>query len=166
MTEPTLHCNIEDVAKWHPWLFLEPHIVSCAAVLAHCGDSPGTFDVECADIKSAWLADASRFRLEVAWSRETAKKAVRMRATVQPSPLVEMAATAVALLLSHRVLDLGQLDVTRYGERTDFRSTRVSCTLEVSGTELLDELGRRHREKVAQQGNRILTHVPVTTFSR
>ncbi len=56
----------------------------------------------------------------------------------------------MALLLSHRILDLGQLDVTCYGERTDFRSTTVSCMLEISGTETLDELTRRHREKVAQ----------------
>lgn len=50
----------------------------------------------------------------------------------------------------HRVLALGQLDVTRYGERTDFRSLAVSCMLEISGTEVFEELGRRHREKIAQ----------------
>jgi hypothetical protein len=36
------------------------------------------------------------------------------------------------------------------GKRTDFRSTRASCLLEVSGTLTLSELGRRHRKKVAQ----------------
>lgn len=61
-----------------------------------------------------------------------------------------MASTALALVLSHRVLRLGQLDVTCYGERTDFRSIRVSRMLEISGTESLDELGRRHCEKVVQ----------------
>ena len=56
--------------------------------------------------------------------------------------------TALALMLSHHILRLGQLDVTRYGERTDFRSARVSCMREISGTEFIDELGRRHREKI------------------
>jgi hypothetical protein len=147
---PTLRSNLEDIAKWHPWFFLEPHIVSCAAVLARYGDPPAVFDVECSNIESRWLADADRFQLEVGWSQETANKAGRLRATLQSKPLVEMASTALALHLAHRVLRLGQLDVTSYGERTDFRSTRISCMLEVSGTELLAELGRRHREKVAQ----------------
>ena len=61
-----------------------------------------------------------------------------------------MAATALALLIVHHVIDLGQLDVTSYGDRTDFRSTRRSCMLEVSGTANLSELGRRHRDKVVQ----------------
>jgi hypothetical protein len=150
MDEPTLRCNVEQIAKWHPSLFLEPHIVSCAAVLGSYGNPPAAFDVECFDIESAWLADASRFRLEVAWSAATAKKAVRLRATVQTRPLVEMASTAIAMLLAHRVLNLGQLDVTQYGERTDFRAIRASSMLEISGTESQDELARRHREKVAQ----------------
>ena len=150
VSERILRCNIEDLSTWHPWFYLEPHIVSCAAILGRYGDAPAVIDVECSGVKSAWLADARRLRLEIAWSDETARKADRLRATVQAKPLVEMAATAVALLLAHRVLDLGQLDVTRYGERTDFRSTRVSCMLEISGTEVFDELGRRHREKIAQ----------------
>jgi hypothetical protein len=150
MTERTLHCNIEDIATWHPWFFLEPHIVACAAVLARYGEPPAVFEVECYDVESAWLKDANRFELELAWSPETNKKADRLRATVQPGPLVEMASTAVALLLAHRLLGLGQLDVTSYGERTDYRSTAVSCMLEISGTESLVELGRRHRRKIAQ----------------
>src|SRR5262249_44192584 len=110
----------------------------------------------------------SRFRLEVAWSLETGEKAERLRATMQPKPLVEMAATAVALVLSDRVLALGQLDVTRYGERTDFRSSTYSCMLEISGTEALDELGRRHREKIAQATSNPLgwdSYVVVCGFS-
>jgi hypothetical protein len=150
MTERTLQLKIEDIARWHPWFFLEPHIVSFAAVIGPYGESPAIFDVECAQVECAWLAGRSRFLLEVAWSGKTANKADRMRATVQAKPLVEMAATALALALSHRVLDLGQLDVTRYGDRTDFRSAARSCMLEISGTESVDEFARRHREKVAQ----------------
>jgi hypothetical protein len=146
----TQRCKIEDLAKWHPWFYFEPHIVACAAVLARYGDPPAGLEVECAGVASAMLRGSTRFRLQISWSDETAKKADRLRATIQPKPLVEMAATAVALVLSHRVLALGQLDVTRYGERTDFRSTAISCMLEISGTEALHELGRRHREKIAQ----------------
>jgi len=61
-----------------------------------------------------------------------------------------MAATALALGIAHHVLRLGQLDVTRYGDRTDYRSLRIPCMLEVSGTETSGELGRRHRQKIAQ----------------
>ena len=68
----------------------------------------------------------------------------------KPNPTSRMAATALALVIAHHFVRLGQLDVTNYGDRTDFRSTRISCTLEVSGTETRSELGRRHRQKVAQ----------------
>ena len=64
--------------------------------------------------------------------------------------LVELAAVAVALLLVHRVVPLGTLNVMESGSRADYRSTMVQRVLEVSGTETLTELGRRHREKVAQ----------------
>jgi hypothetical protein len=118
--------------------------------LARYGQPPAVFDVECLNVGSPWMDGAEQFRLEVSWSAETADRAKRLRATVQEKPLIEMAATAPALALAHHVLHLGQLDVTSYGERTDFRSTRISCMLEVSGTEIRSELGRRHRQKVAQ----------------
>jgi hypothetical protein len=35
-----LRCAIEEVAQWHPELFLEPHIVGCVAVLSQYSDSP------------------------------------------------------------------------------------------------------------------------------
>ena len=146
----TLRCSIEDLEKWHPWFFLEPQIVACIAVLARHGPSPASFDVECLNVESAWLGAASHFRLEVSWTPETAEKAERLRATVQAKPLVEMAATALAFAITHHVLRLGQLDVTHYGDRTDYRSTRISCMLEVSGTETPSELARRHRQKIAQ----------------
>ena len=145
-----LRCQIEDLAKLHPWLFLEPHIVACAAVLLEYGESPAVFHVSCSDVESARLGGATEFNLTVAWSAKTAEKAERLRATVQSKPLVEMASTALALVLAHHVIRLGQLDVTNYGDRTDFRSLKDSCMLEISGTETFGELSRRHREKVAQ----------------
>jgi hypothetical protein len=146
----TLRCNIEDLAKWHPWFFVEPQVVACAAVLARYGHPPASIEVDCINVTSRWLGAAAQFRLEVSWSPETANKAERFRATVQAKPLVEMAATALSLVIAHHILRLGQLDVTKYGDRTDFRSTQLSCMLEVSGTETPGELARRHRMKVAQ----------------
>ncbi len=125
-------------------------------------------EVDCFNIKSRWLGDAAQFRLGVSWSPETANKAERLRATVQARPVVELAATALALVIAHHVVDLGQLDVTNYGDRTDFRSTRISCMLEVSGTTVQSQLTRRHREKVAQAiGNPLGwdTYVVVCVFS-
>jgi hypothetical protein len=51
---------------------------------------------------------------------------------------------------THIVPGLGQLDRNDYGERAAYRSPSTQCMLEVSGTEDISELGRRHREKVAQ----------------
>jgi hypothetical protein len=64
--------------------------------------------------------------------------------------VVELASVALAFALARRVLGLRHLVVTSFGERADYRAPRVSRVLEVSGTQTLVELGRRHREKVAQ----------------
>jgi hypothetical protein len=69
---------------------------------------------------------------------------------MQASPLVELAAVALALILGNRVVPLGQLLVTDHGGRADYRARKRKAVLEVSGTEVPAELGRRHREKVAQ----------------
>jgi hypothetical protein len=64
--------------------------------------------------------------------------------------VVELASVALAFVLGRRVLGLQQLVVTNRGERADYRAPAVSRVIEASGTETLSELGRRHREKVAQ----------------
>ena len=69
---------------------------------------------------------------------------------MQPKVLVGFSAIAVASILTHRVVNLGQLDVANYGERADYRSVDVPSVLEISGTEVLTEIARRHREKIAQ----------------
>jgi hypothetical protein len=146
----TLRCAIEQVADWHARLFLETHIVAAVAIMSRYSASPAVFEVECVNIASTWLGQATRFTLEVTWLEETATKAERLLSTMQMKPLVEMAATAMALALAYRILHLGQLDVARYGDRADYRALRVQRVLEISGTEIASELGRRHREKVAQ----------------
>ena len=64
--------------------------------------------------------------------------------------LVELAAVAVALLLVHRVVPLGTLNVMESGGRADYRATLVRRVLEVSGTQSLVDLARRQRQKITQ----------------
>jgi hypothetical protein len=65
-------------------------------------------------------------------------------------PLVEMASCALTMLLVYHVLDRAPLDVTQYGDRADYRFLDRPNVLEISGTENMAHLDRRHREKVAQ----------------
>ena len=150
MVMPKLQCAIEQISDWHPRLFLELHIVACVAVVGPYSASPAVFEVECENIESEWLGKAMRLRLEVSWSEETARKAERLRLTIQAKPLVEMAAASLAFILTHHVVNLGSLDVAHYGDRVDYRSLSVPSVLEISGTESSSELARRHREKIAQ----------------
>lgn len=143
-------CAIEKISDWHPRLFLEAHIVACVAVMRLYSTSPAIFEVTCDNIVSDSLGEETQFRLEVAWSEETERKAERLRATIQTKPIVEMAASALAFILTPNVINLGQLDVTDYGDRADYRSLDMQNVLEISGTETASELTRRHREKVAQ----------------
>src|SRR5262249_51386029 len=69
---------------------------------------------------------------------------------MQAGPLVEQATVALALILGNRVVPLGQLDVTDYGARADYSARKRKAVLEISGTEVPAELGRPHRDKVAQ----------------
>ena len=146
----TLRCAIEDLEGWYPRLFLQPHLVACVAVLTRYSGPPAVFDVACEEITSRWLGQDRVFRLEVAWMEETAAKAHRLLATMQQKPVVELASLALAFVLAHRLVGLRQLDLNDYGDRADYRSPSAECVLEVSGTEDVSELGRRHREKVAQ----------------
>ena len=131
-------------------MFVEPHTVAFAAVAGRYSPSPALFDVECANIPSRRLSKDSALRLEVSWHRDTAEKAARLRATMQSGPLVEFASVALALVLARRVVALGPIDVTDYGARADYRARKQRVVLEISGTEAAAELGRRHRQKVAQ----------------
>jgi hypothetical protein len=145
-----LRCAIEQIVDWHSHLFVEPHVVAFVAVASRYSPSPALFDVVCENVTSRWLGKAAAFRLEVSWHPDTAERAERLRATMQAGPLVELAAVALALVLARRVVPLGQLDVTDYGARADYRARKRELVLEISGTEVPAEIGRRHREKVAQ----------------
>jgi hypothetical protein len=131
-------------------LFVEPHAVAFVAVAGQHSSSPARFDVECRNVVSRWLGRAAECRLEVSWQDATAEKAARLRATMQAGPLVELATVALALILGNRVVPLGPLFVTDYGDRADYRARRRKAVLEISGTEVPGELERRHREKVVQ----------------
>src|SRR5262249_36612767 len=140
---------IETLSAWHPYLYVEPYAVAFVAVTGQYSVSPACFLVECEGVKSRWLGKARKLTLEVSWTEETIDKAERLRTTMPAHSLVELAAISVALLLVHRVVPLGTLNVMESGGRADYRSSLVPRVLEVSGTESLAELGRR-REKVAQ----------------
>jgi hypothetical protein len=150
MAARLLRCTIEQLADWHSHLFVEPHVVAFVAVANHYSPSPARFDVSCDNVTSRWLGKAAEFRLEVSWRDATAEKADRLRATMQSGPLVELGSVALALILGKRVVPLGRLDVTEYGARADYRARKRKVVLEISGTVVPTELGRRHREKVAQ----------------
>lgn len=146
----TFRCAIEKISDWHPYLFLEAHIVAGVAVMRSYTASPAVFEVTCENIVSDRLSEETQFTLIVSWSEETERNADRLRATIQRRPLVEMAASALAFILTPNILNLGQLDVTNYGGRADYRSLEMQSVLEISGTEAASELARRHREKIAQ----------------
>jgi len=142
----TVRQTIERLEGWYPSLFVEPRVVAAVAVLSEYSASPASFAVHGEHVPE--LAELSgEVRLDLSWTRSMEAKAERLRATMQRSSLVELAATAVALVVARRFLDLGRLEVTGYGDRADFRSTRRRAVLEVSGTELADEFLRRHREE-------------------
>jgi hypothetical protein len=150
MAARVLRCAIEQIADWHSHLFVEPHIVAFVAVASEYSSSPSQFRVECEDVMSRWLGKAPEFRLEVSWHADTAAKAERLRTTMQPGPLVELASIALALVVCKRAIPLGRLDVTAYGTRVDYRSRKKKCVMEISGTELPAEFERRHLQKVIQ----------------
>jgi hypothetical protein len=150
MASRTLRCEIEELADWYPRLFLEPYIVACVAALSRHSASPASFDVACEGIISRWLGKADHFWLEVSWTEETAEKAERLRGTMPSKEVVELASVALAFTLARRVLGLRQLVVTNRGQSADYRAPTACRVLEVSGTETVSELGRRHREKAAQ----------------
>jgi hypothetical protein len=150
MAARTLRCTIEELADWYPRLYLEPYIVACVAAMGRYSGTPAFFAVDCKGIESRWLAGTERFRLQVSWTETTAEKAERLRATMPSKEVVELASVALAFTLTRRVLGVRQLVVTSRGERADYLAPTVSRVLEVSGTETLSELRRRHCEKVAQ----------------
>jgi hypothetical protein len=169
MATRVLRCAVEQVVDWHPHLFVDPHVAALVAVANQYSGSPAPFEVECANVTSRWLGQASQFRLEVSWHGDTVAEAERLRATMQSGPIVELAAIALALILVRRVVPLGRLDVTAYGARADYRARRRQLLLEISGTEVAAELGRRHREKVAQAQDNPFgwdAYVIVCAFSR
>lgn len=145
-----LRCAIEELATWHPHLYVTPYGVAFAAVTGQYSVPPASFLIECEGVKSRWLGKAQHFTLEVSWTEETIDQAERLRTTMPARSLVELAAVAVALVLAHQVVPLGTLNVMEHGGRADYRSSVVKRVLEVSGTESAAELGRRHREKVTQ----------------
>lgn len=146
----TLRCKLEDLSGWFPQLYLEPYLVASVAVLSRYSASPASANVLCENIESRWLKGDEQFRLQVTWEELTAEKAERLRTVMPARELVEFGAVALAFTLARRVLGLKQLVVTVTGDRADYQAPTAARVLEISGTETVPELGRRHREKVDQ----------------
>jgi hypothetical protein len=111
MKPRVLRCNIEDLAVWHPHLYVEPYTVAFVAVTGQYSIPPASFLVECDGVKSRWLGQARKITLKVSWTEQTIDKAERLRTTMPARSLVELAAVAIALVLIHRVVPLGTLNV-------------------------------------------------------
>jgi len=103
----TFRSTIERISDWHPRLFLELHIVACSSVMRLYSKPPAVFEVTCENIVSDWLGEEVQFKLEVSWSEETEEKAERLRATIQTKPIVEMAASSSAFILTPNIVNLG-----------------------------------------------------------
>ncbi len=104
MKPRVLRYAVEDLAAWHPHLFVEPYAVAFTAVTGQYSVPPASFLVECEGLKSRWLRGERQCRLQASWTEATVDKAERLRATMPARSLVELAAVTVALALVHRVI--------------------------------------------------------------
>ena len=147
-----LRCAIEELSESYPHLLLDTHIAASVSVMASYSGRPARFEVECINVESPSLIGAAPVELVVDWAEGTLDRAERLRATIQSRPLLEMGSTALALVVVHRLVELGRVDVTTCGERADFRSLETRSVLEISGMESSADwqIRRRHREKVEQ----------------
>jgi hypothetical protein len=141
---------IEDTRSAQPHLYLEHCAAMAAAVMLRRSESPCALEVACQGFSPPALRGDDRFVVRVSWSEETAAMAARVLRTEQRGPIVERGAVALAALLFGKLIPGGEMRVTRSGERADYWLPGLGAALEVSGTERLRELERRHREKAAQ----------------
>src|SRR5260370_35803922 len=107
MKTRVLRYAIENLAAWHPYLYVEPYVVAFVAVTGQYSRSPASFRVECQGVKSRWLGKSRELALAVSWSEDTIDKAERLRATMPTRSLVELAAVSVALARRQRAIPRG-----------------------------------------------------------
>jgi hypothetical protein len=146
----TLTWDIEDIVPAHPDLYLEHCAAMAVAVMREHSGSPCEFLAECTGFCPQGLQERSQFRVNVAWTEETALRANRLQRTEQATPILERAAVALAALLFAHLMPNGQMRVTRQGDRADYWLPHLRCALEVSGTRAPRELTRRCRAKATQ----------------
>jgi hypothetical protein len=146
----TFEWPIEDIVAAHPDLYLEHCAVMAVALMSRHSVSPCEFLVSCEGFCPPDLGVETRFRLRVAWSHETEARATRAWRSEQPRPIIERASVALTALAFARLIPDGQLRVTKQGDRADYWLPRLHRAVEVSGTTRVQELSRRHREKLAQ----------------
>ncbi|MBI1925181.1 hypothetical protein HYR99_13145 [Candidatus Poribacteria bacterium] len=146
----TFEWAIEDIIAAHPNLYLKPCAVMAAALMSQGSALPYEFAVECEGFSPPVLGGEKTFHLRASWTEQTGLQAKRVWHTEQPKSIVERAAVALAALLFAKLIPVGEIRVTREGDRADYWLRRVQCALEVSGTENPRKLRKRHRQKIAQ----------------
>lgn len=77
MAPRVLRCAIEEVADYHPNLYVEPHVAAFVAVAGQYSASPALFNVECGNVASRWLGKSAACRLEVSWRDTTWRRQER-----------------------------------------------------------------------------------------
>src|SRR6266404_2109664 len=130
----TLAWDIEDIVPAHPDLYLEHCAAMAVAVMRECSSSPCPFLAGCVGFCPQGLQESGKFRINVAWTEETALRASRLLQTEQRTPILERAAVALASLSFAQLVPNSQMRVTRQGDRADYWLPRLRCALEVSGT--------------------------------
>ena len=144
MTFSWIHCTIEEVSEWHPHLELDGFVVACVEVLSRHSRSPAKFTVELEGLSLPSLESVTEFSWEIGWRKPTEIRAIRLRATMQRRQLVEYASVALAFAILHLLHEAGKFQVSETNDGADYRSIAPELVLEVSGTDNLKELNRRH----------------------
>ena len=150
MNDKILTCNIEDIARFHPYLDVN-HVIHClVALMATPRKYSCTFIVECRGIQSKWAGERGKISLCLKWREETAERTTRTLQTYHRHHVVEQAAVALTCVLFPQIVPLCPLRVAQIGEGGDYWLHGHDYLVEISGTEQTGELERRHRQKVGQ----------------
>jgi len=112
---------------------------------------PFPCSVACDDIASPLLKQAqNEIKVEFDWLTETFPECRRMFQTLQREAIVEYAAIATGLLVTANIAQRNIAEVTMRGSKADYFLDGRTCLLEISGTEIAEQLNSRHNEKVRQ----------------
>jgi hypothetical protein len=145
----TFEWAIEDIIIGYPSLGLEDYAAMAVALMKRTAP-PCEFLVQIDGFDVDDLHAEEQFLLRVTWNAETESRADRIGRTRQRAQIVEGGAIGLTVLLLGHLIHGSDLKVTIRGDAADFWLPRLHHALEISGTERVDEIARRHREKRRQ----------------